>query len=183
MSIHTRVAQRYAKALFLLAEKRPDRASQLGESLAYMASFFEIPQTAQILVSRVFPKHLKELILNYGLDKLEAQNPDKTMRHFIYTVLNVGRIARIPDIERAFRALMDEMQNRMDALVTSATKLEGEDLKAIKALLEQAFKKSVDIKDRVDPSLLGGFSIKVGYSKIDLSLKAKLESIIEAAVR
>ncbi|MGE0847208.1 MAG: FoF1 ATP synthase subunit delta, partial [Flavobacteriaceae bacterium] len=49
--------------------------------------------------------------------------------------------------------------------------------KALKAALKSAVGKDVSLKERVDPSLIGGLIVKVGSRMVDTSIRTKLNSL------
>lgn len=63
------------------------------------------------------------------------------------------------------------------AIVTSATKLPEETLKAITSYIVGTFGNDYHIVEKLDPSLIAGFTIKVGDRVLDSSLSSKLENI------
>lgn len=183
MTVRSRIADRYAKALFLAVKHDVVRAQSIGDGLSVLEQLFDIPEAAKILVSPIFPLHWKEDILKFGLGKIAGQDQGDILKHFILTMLDARRIPFIPDIARAYRAKLDEMGQKLSAVVSSAAKLDDQDIDSIKKLLEELFKKKVEVKEHINPELLGGFSVNVGFTQIDLSLKSRLDSITEATTR
>ena len=183
MTVRSRIGDRYARALFLAVKSDMTRAKRIGDGLSVLEQLFSIPEAAKILVSPIFPLSWKKDILNFGLSKIAEQDEGNVLKNFIFTVLDARRIPYIPDIAKAYRSKLDEMGQKVTAEISSAAKLDSQDIDSIKKLLEGLFKKQIEIEEHIDPELLGGFSVNVGFTQIDLSLKSRLDSITEATAR
>ena len=64
--------------------------------------------------------------------------------------------------------------------VTTASQLNDTQVTALKQALKAALGKDVTLDQRVDPSLLGGLTVKVGSRMIDTSLRTKLTRLKHA---
>jgi len=79
---------------------------------------------------------------------------------------------------RDFNALLDNFRGVSRAEVTVAEALSDAHLNALKeALKEVSGGRSVDVKVKVDPSIIGGLVVKLGSRMVDGSLRTKLNSI------
>ena len=65
----------------------------------------------------------------------------------------------------------------MSADVVAAQKLDKTQLDDLKKALKKSLGKDVALNVRVDPSILGGLTVKVGSKMIDTSLRTKLNSL------
>ena len=86
----------------------------------------------------------------------------------------------VPGMIGAFRALLADHRGEISATVASATALNDTQVTALKQALKAALGKDVMLDQRVDPSLLGGLTVKVGSRMIDTSLQTKLTRLKHA---
>ncbi len=110
---------------------------------------------------------LKELASRGGVDALGSR--------FLATLLGNGRLLALGEILGAVRERLDREKNVVEAVVTSAAPLDGGSEGAIRTALEARTKKSVRLKNEVDPALLGGFVVRVASEVYDASLARRLE--------
>jgi len=176
-----RIAARYAKALFKLANGDLAKAKKQAETLRILNELFEYPESNRILRSPVMPATLKKNILDYGLSQAQAS---EAVSHLIGTIVEVGRVPLIPAIIGAYDDLLDAAEGVARAEVASALPLPSEDLEAISGTLSRILgRQRVEIKQVVEPALLGGFVARVGNYRIDMSLKTKLDGLSQRAVQ
>ncbi|HKZ35359.1 MAG TPA: F0F1 ATP synthase subunit delta [Patescibacteria group bacterium] len=72
--------------------------------------------------------------------------------------------------------------NRVDpnlALVKSPVKLEPSQISAIRQILSKNFKRPIQVKTRIDKSIIAGFIIEIDGKLIDASLDKELETVKE----
>jgi len=90
------------------------------------------------------------------------------------------RLFAVPDMIKAYRALLARHRGQTSAEVTSAAKLEAGQIRALREALKASLGKDVDLEERVDPALLGGLVVKIGSRMIDSSLRTKLNNMKHA---
>lgn len=176
----SRIARRYARALYKICDSNLEKAKKDLESLKTLTVLFDDKDAGKILRSPVMPPDLKKTLLHYGLEKAVAGDD---LKRFIDTLVSAGRVALLPRIIFAFEDLINDAQGKAVGEVTSATAIEAEDQKNIASLLGEILGKSIILENKVDPSLLGGFIAKVGNYRIDMSLKTKLDGLAQSAVQ
>ena len=90
-----------------------------------------------------------------------------------------GRIASLPDIARAHRALVDEHAGRVRATVTSARPLDPLLETRLKTALEKSSGKTVIFEKREDPAIMGGLVTQLGDTVYDGSVRTQLQQLRE----
>ena len=101
----------------------------------------------------------------------------KLSTQFVGLVAQNGRLVELPAIISAFEDELALRRGSMVAKVTSAKKLTAAEMKSLKASLKKAEGRTVNVEATVDPSLLGGFVLRIGSKLYDSSLKTKLEDL------
>lgn len=175
----SRIAKRYGRALFNLTKGDMAKAKRQLEALNVVRELFEGGGAGKVLSSPVMPPDLKKKLLDYALDKADA---DQDTRHLIDSVIYGARVALLPKVADAFAELIDEAEGVVRAEVKSAVPLSGAETAEIGATLGSLLKKQVHVKTSVDPALLGGLVANVGNFRIDMSLKTRLEGLSQSAV-
>ena len=73
---------------------------------------------------------------------------------------------------------MAERDSSSELTITSAYELTKEQADSITKGLEKRYGENVNVKSEVDPTLIGGFSVKCGDEVIDHSIKGRLDKLI-----
>src|SRR3546814_13475981 len=102
---------------------------------------------------------------------------DGTTANFLGVLAANRRLAQLPAIIRAFRALAAQHRGETTAEVASAHPLSGAQVDALKAALRQRLGRDVAVDLPVDPALLGGLKVRIGSQMIDSSIRTRLPSL------
>ena len=167
-----RVASRYAKSLIELAKEQ----GILEDVHADMELFATVCQQNRELVgmlkSPIVRGDQKCQILEKAFVGFHALS-----RLFVDTVVKKGREAFLPLIAKEFNAMYNELNNVASAVVTTATKLDADTLAEIRQVLESRTGKKIDMTTQIDPSLIGGFVVRMDDKLYDASIVNKLRKI------
>ena len=104
---------------------------------------------------------------------------DLTTR-FLGVLADNRRLADLPGMIRAFRAIAAAQRGEVTATVTSAHALTDEQLAALKQKLTAREGRTVKLTSDVDPDLLGGLVVTIGSKRIDASIRSRLNSLANA---
>ncbi|HVI99369.1 MAG TPA: F0F1 ATP synthase subunit delta [Sphingomonas sp.] len=175
--IQASLAGRYATALFDLA--RDARTIDKVESslAAISAALAESPDfkalTTSPLVSRADAGKAVAAAA-------KAMKLDGTTANFLGVLAQNRRLAQLPAIIRAFRALAAHHRGETAAEVTSAHPLSAGQVDALRQALRQRLGRDVAVDCSVDASLLGGLKVRIGSQMIDSSIRTCLNSLAHA---
>jgi len=170
------LARRYAKALLEIGIKQ-QTYDALGKELDRAAETLRTsPELRNALENPVFAIEKRKLIMDELSRRLALS---KTVRNFIMLLLDKGRIARLPDIARFYRTLVDEHAGRVRATVTSARPLDPMLESRLKSALEKSSGKVVIFDKREDPAILGGLVTQLGDTVYDGSVRTQLQQLRE----
>ncbi|MCH9694568.1 MAG: F0F1 ATP synthase subunit delta [Gammaproteobacteria bacterium] len=103
--------------------------------------------------------------------------------NFLKLLLENGRIAVLPEIAEHFEALKAEVENSVDAVITSASPLSSEQVDEMAAALKTRLGREVRVETQIDEDLIGGAVIRAGDVVIDGSLRARLEGLATALIK
>ena len=175
--IKASLAGRYASALFDLASEAGTVTAvegdldRLGEALdesAELRALIRNPEVSREQIGKVAGGMADYL----GLADLT--------RNFLGVLAENRRIADLPAMIRAFHAIAAAQRGEVTAEVASAHPLTDAQIAALEAKLRMREGRTVKLKTRVDPDLLGGLVVTVGSRRIDGSIRTRLNSLAQA---
>jgi len=168
-------ARRYAYALLIAATKAGELDRVEAEVQSLRDLFARTPQLVKFLMQPLVPFSEKERLLR---QRLEGRLSPVTL-HFLLTVVKHKRAEAFEHIARIFEELVREYRGEVVAEVTSAVPLTDHERAITLQRLQEITGKKVLLRERVDPSIVGGMRIIVGNKLLDLSLRGHLERIRE----
>lgn len=185
MADNNTIARPYAQAVFELAEG----AGELGAWSESLAIAGELTGEDALLDYLAAPElndsHRLEFLTGL-FDKAGAKllaGSDKRGTNFLKLLLENRRVNVLPEIATHFETLKAEIENSVDATVTSASSLSKEQTDEIAAALKKRLGRDVRITTEIDEDLIGGAVIRAGDVVIDGSMRARLEGLANALVK
>ena len=170
----TEVGQRYARALFELAEEAGATASVEADLVSLKKAWAESADLRRLLTSPTFTSEEKGLGLGAVAEKAKLH---AVTRKFIGLLSANRRAGALVEVIDAFRKLSAIKRGVVAAEVVTALPMSAAQSKGVAAALRQALGKDPEISTRVDPAILGGIKVRVGSRLFDASLKSKLDSL------
>lgn len=113
------------------------------------------------------------------MQRLLEGKVDPVLMRFIKVTAERGRLGFLPDIRRALEDLHDERQGRVVAIVRSAVPLSEQMREEVANRVGNAINRSVTIREKIDPSVIGGLVIRVGDTVFDASVAGRLRKLAE----
>ena len=165
---------RYASALFDLADEAKALDQVSGDLTDLGSMIADSADLAHLLSSPVISRDDQAASLVEIAKKAEFA---ELTQNFIGVVVANGRAFALPDIVKAFQAILAARRGEVTAEVVSAKALSDAQTSEIADQLKQAVGSPVALEAKVDPSLLGGLVVKLGSRMIDTSLKSKLQQL------
>ena len=164
----SQAASIYARAAF-------EYASEQGE-VASWSSFLE--RAAQVFALSEVKKAIQLRLLSQRelLDVLDnvLAPAGETQQHLLWLLADKKRLLDLPDILSAFLMLCAEANQEMAATVSSVVPLAKTQLQDLAEALSDREGQSVKLDNVLDPTLLGGFIVRMGDKVIDRSLGRSL---------
>lgn len=175
--IQSSLQGRYASALFDLASENGTVTAvekdleMLGAALSESDDFSAATTNPQLSRGEqgaavgAIAKHLK-------LSELTA--------NFLGVLASNRRLAKLPQIIAAFRAIAANQRGEVSATVTSAHPLTKDQVKTLKEKLTARVGRTVMLTADTDADLLGGLVVTIGSERIDASIRTRLNSLSQA---
>lgn len=165
---------RYARALYELADER----KQLDQVVSEMAALGQLLAEDASMRRLVASRSIDSREAGRALDAaLESQGFCELVRHFVGTAIGNRRLADLPSLVSGFAAFVAEKRGIVTAEVASAHPLIDTQRTQLSARLAEAGYGRVTIRETVDPSLLGGLTLRIGSKLYDTSLKSRLQRL------
>ena len=165
----------YASALMEIALTENIK-NELYDSLKIVKkSFKEFPEYEELLLS---PAISSEERVSMVKQAFEGQVHDYILS-FLCVLTEKGHIRDFGDAFSSFEEMYLDMSKKTEAVVYTAVELTEDQKASMKQALEKKLGKTVDIKYRINASLIGGGVVEVDGTRIDWSLKRRLKDIKE----
>jgi len=167
------LAGRYARALFIITERRKETVGALADLKGVRDLLAHGSAVANFLDSPQVRMPDKRKLLTQALEGRCA----RSVATFADLLLRKKRLGHLPEITGQFEALVEEAQGIRRAHVISATPLAEAERARLHATLESWTHSKVRLTTEVDPSVLGGALVRIGDRVIDRTVRTLLEAI------
>lgn len=169
------VSERYAKAIFELALEE----GRVDETLSELERFDKVFRAVSELPSVLKEKELsraKKLTLVREVAKFLSISP--SVRNTILLLVEKGRMPLFHEIAVLYEHMAEryEKLTRVEACVADAS-LTASFKKRIERIMSEELKHKVVCDVSVDPSLLGGATIRIGDVSCDTSVSGRLSEM------
>jgi len=169
-----RVAARYAKSLLDLAQEQGTLPA-IKQDMDLLASVMAGSRDLRLLLRNPIVKHDKKLAI---LTAIFGGKVSETLMRFFQILTSKNREAALEHIGDEFLAQYNAQQGVQVAEVTSATALSAEARAEVERLVrQQTGLTQVSLTEKVDPSLIGGFVLRVGDQQLDDSVRGGLRRL------
>jgi F-type H+-transporting ATPase subunit delta len=170
----SKVAEPYAEALIDLAIKK-DSLKEITNDINIISQF--------LLNSKELKKFLKNPLMsrkakqNVIKDILAEQIGDEVLK-FLLLLINRDRIGELEGIIEKFLELSYKKESIEIAKITSSVQLTAQQQQKIAEKLKTiSGAKQITLALKVDPKLIGGFTVEIGSKLIDTSIRGQLRQI------
>jgi len=168
----SKISVRYSRALFqsALEKKILDKVNQ---DMIFISEICKSPETKEFLHSPIITPSKKTYIFHKMLDG----NVEKITLSLIDLVVKNGRESNLPAIARVFIHETMKYKGITESVLTTAVKVDSKVRKQITDLISEVFSTKVELEEKIDPEIIGGFILRVDDNYIDASIKNKLRKI------
>ncbi len=165
----SRAAVRYAKAILEMAQAS-NVAAQVNEDMALIASTIKgNKELNDFINSPTIKADVKESALNEVFSG--AQNITKGLFHLL---LENKRFGILEQVAVQYNAQYDVASGIETATVTTAFPITAELENKVMAKIKEFSNKKITIENIVDPSIIGGFILRIGDMQFNASVANRL---------
>lgn len=169
-----RTANRYAKGLTKFAKEEGQLEAVYQEMKDVSNTISKSDDLQSFLASPVFDVKKKLAVLDQVFVAFSS-----TTKKFIALTVNQGRENILAEIADEFVRQYNNQNNIVSAEVTSAVELDQNTLDKLIAKAKESLPADakINLVNKVDASLIGGFVLRIGNQQIDTSVKSKLATL------
>lgn len=165
------ISRRYAKALLMFAQKRGAAKEVYLKMKLFEDNYIAHPDLHRALMNPVLTLHDKELLLSTAI----GIDPSEDYMRGIRLILRNHREMYVRTICLMYQKLYREANHILRVEILTATKLDVEELTKIHTLVKHHTKDKIEFVHKIDPSIIGGFVLKVGSHQLDASILQELK--------
>jgi F-type H+-transporting ATPase subunit delta len=167
------IANRYANGLFLLAKESNQIQNFQTQITAVLLAFKEDEE----IVSLLNHYRLSEIDKFKIVDQVFGKELDSTLINFLKLLLQKQRFNHFIKIAEEFNSLVNTSLGIKEGIVYSSVKLSDQQMKNLTQTLLSSHKMKVELKNKIDSRLIGGYKIIIGDTIFDGSLRNRLETM------
>ena len=170
----TGLAERYATALFDLADERralDEVASDLRELRSMLLGSVDF---LRLIRSPVLTRQEQGNAIGVIAERAHLSS---LVRNFLAVVAANRRLFAVPAMVEAFLVRLAARRGEVTAQVTAARPLSEAQREALDDQLRRSVGGRISVDVRVDPGLIGGIVVKLGSRMVDASIESKLRRL------
>ena len=169
----TPLARPYAKALFSSALES-ENLDEMANDLKIMATASKTEEIKSTIEDPVLSRQEVVEILT----KLFDENVGKTSKKLLSILAENKRLNLLEPIYSIYQELLEKHKEQNSVEVFVATTPSDEAKEDIENKLRSSYGKDANIYFSKDPNMMGGLSIKVGDETLDLSIRGKVNKLV-----
>jgi F-type H+-transporting ATPase subunit delta len=170
----SKIAESYAEALLELADSNSSLKDTTNDMNIVSQFLVNSNDLKKFLGNPLITLEAKKNVLK---DVLGEQIGSKSLT-FLLLLVDRNRIAFLEDITQKFLELSYKKESIEIAKVTSSLQLSTQQQQSLAEKLKKVTgAKQIKLALKVDPSLIGGFTVEIGSKLIDTSIRGQLRQI------
>lgn len=169
---NTRAALRYAKAVLSISLEEKTE-TEIGKDMQTIReTFAENNELSVFLENPVIPNATKQESIAKIFPALK-----NTTKQLIDLLARNSRINLLGQVAEAYTSLLEKHQGKETAVVTTAVPLSSALEKIVLAKAKELSKAEISLTNNVDPSIVGGFILRIGDLQYNASVSNQLEHL------
>ena len=169
------IVSRYAAALVSLAKEENKLEQYKFAVLSMKETFEQNPEVLKLLKSYFVSNENKDQVV----EELTKQFELKNLTNFIKLLVIKHKIYLFKDIANEINKGINFELDVFEGFVYSTEPLEKSKILEISQVISKKIGKKVELKNKIDPRLIGGVKVVVHDHVFDGSIKYKLETMKE----
>ena len=172
----TELAREYGDGLYALAEEENISREVLSQLQVLVGCFREQPDFLRLLGNMALSKEERVRILD---DAFRSQ-VHPYLLNFLKILCERRALGEFEGCVAAFKAQYDEAHGIVEAVVTTAVALDDKQRARLSAKLSEMTGREVELREKVDPAVIGGVLLEMNGRRYDNTLTTRLKSIHSA---
>jgi F-type H+-transporting ATPase subunit delta len=168
----TRAALRYAKAMLSYAQESKAAEAVANDMYSLISLLQDNNEVQTMLENPILPVAEKEAVLK----ELFSQASPETFKLFSLLAAK-NRLATLAVTGEQYVRLYAQTQGEVTAIVTTAIGLTPSLKQVVLEKAKGITKENIQLENKIDPEIIGGFILKIGDLQYDASVSHQLKSI------
>ena len=169
----TETARMYGGSLYDLAAEEGLEDRILEDLDGAAAIFRDDPEYLHLLSIPSIPKRERCGLLDEALrDQVHLY-----VLNFLKILCEKGTLRELSGCARAYRLRYNQAHGILEATATSAVPMTAQQTQALHAKLEKLTGKTIDLKTKVDPGVLGGIRLDMEGTELDGTVQNRLAAL------
>ena len=168
------ISVRYARALLKSATEAKIEDAVYTEMQQLAKSYVEVPQLRFTIDNPMLSKEKKELLLQAAA----GTKPSDLTKAFIQLVLKEDREGVMQFIANSYVTLYRQQKNVIRGRLITAARVTADTEQKMRHMVESKTNGTVEFEIEVNPDIIGGFILEYDTFRMDASVKAKLNNIL-----
>ena len=170
---YTKITIRYAAAFFDLAEEK-GIVENAYEDMTLLGNICTSNRDFVLMLQNPVIHSEKK---NKVITKIFGKSVHKISLSFMSLMIRKRRERYLPSIAEAFADLYQAYKGIKTAYVTTAVELGAGERKSILEILQKVTNKKIELVEKTNETLLGGFVINLDNFQLDQSIAAKIKQL------
>lgn len=172
------IGYRYAKALIDLAQEQ-GALEEVYKDMKFFETICEENDEFRKVMANPIVRHDKK----QGILKNIFENRVSNVTFSIFNVLTKkNREQLLFPIAQEFQKLYDQIKGIQKVQISTPAPLTESQKAEFSKIIAESLNKTVEITEKIDESLIGGYVLQVGDTQIDTSVKHKLNQLKNAII-
>lgn len=169
----SKISVRYAKAFYEYALEKGALENVIADAKMLSKSLNEIAELSEVFKNPIVKPSNKKSFVNSLLDGKVS----KETTEFLNLIITNGREMFIQDILRNVLDIYRKEKGITEVVLTSAVPLSQQQEQSIVDYVKKEKHTEVELQKKVDPSLLGGFVLRIEDMQYDASVSSRLKQV------
>ncbi|MDP8205631.1 MAG: ATP synthase F1 subunit delta [Candidatus Electryonea clarkiae] len=168
----SRLGRRYADGLYEAAKKQDTVEEVYAALKSIQEAFDNIPE-----LTKFWRSYQTTLSQKKAMVEAAFKEAPELVRNLFFILIDKKRESILHDVFVAFANRYDEELGIIRAVLTTAVKLDDNEINPFIDYLKGRFGGEVDLKHQLDPSMIAGFRLRYGNRIIDASVERSINEI------
>lgn len=169
----SRIANRYATPLLELAGEQ-NQLDEVREDIRLFEGVLESNRDFLLMLQSPIISNRKKATI---LDEVFKGKVSELTAQFFQLVARKNRERFLPDIAREFVKLYNNKLGFQEAKLTTATAIDAPLKAAFEKLVSDITGKKPILREEVDPTMIGGYALKLGDRQLDETVLSQLNDL------
>jgi F-type H+-transporting ATPase subunit delta len=167
------ITKRYVKAIYQLAQEEDIQDKVKDDIQSLYSCIKESTEFVEFLDNPLIKPRQKKQIFS----RIFSESFQPTTLKFLHVIVENKREMYLKGICLHYIQFFKSLIHIKEAVITTATPLSPKHKEDIHDFFTKKFKMKIELEQKVDPSIIGGFIFRIEDQQIDASIQSQLKRI------